>query len=80
MLTINADDFGKDLETINAIDFGFANHLINQTTIMINMGYIDYSKDLAIKNLYLNNVGLHLNLTEGMPLTENIKKYNKKKK
>lgn len=73
---INADDFGRT-DTVNtAIVEGFKNGCLNRTTIMVNMPYFEEAVYLADMYNFKNKVGLHINLTSGSPLTEEIKKCN----
>ena len=69
---INADDFGRDKETSDAIIKAFNSKLINRTTVMVNMDYFDEAYNLSINNGFSAFVGLHLNLTAGEPLTDRI--------
>jgi hypothetical protein len=75
VIIINADDFGYSQEINKAILESFNENLISSSTLLTNMkGFEDACE--KIKSLKLNNrVGIHLNLTEGEPLTENIKKF-----
>lgn len=73
MRIINADDFGLSLEVNEAIDQCFLQKLINQTTLVVNMPFTKDAVERSIKHGYAENVGLHLNLVEGNPLTEAIK-------
>lgn len=68
-LTINADDFGKDENATLAIAESFRRGFITQTTLMVNMPWADKAVELARKYGFADKVGLHLNLTEGKPLT-----------
>lgn len=72
-LLINADDFGISDNVNLAIDYCFKNNLIHRTSIMVNMESTDYAASLAKENGYDDKVGLHINLIEGVPLTEPIK-------
>lgn len=72
-LIINADDFGISHEVNEAITLCFNRHYINQTTIMVNMPYLDEAVKLSQDNGFSDQVGLHLNLVEGKPLTEGIR-------
>lgn len=74
MITINADDFGRTQSINNAIIKSFNEGIITQTTIMVNMPYAESAILLSQDNNFFNNVGLHLNLDEGYPITNNIKK------
>lgn len=72
-LIVNADDFGKSQEVNKAIEECFNKGFINRTTIMTNMPFAEEAYEIAEKNGFTDKVGIHLNLTEGMPLTDNIK-------
>lgn len=72
-LTINADDFGSSHLINTAIDTCFRNDWIDRTTIMVNMPGFDEAVALAKTNGYFEKVGCHINLIEGVPLTEKIK-------
>ena len=69
MVIINADDFGMSLSVNDAIMAAFERGLLSSTTLLVNMAGFDD----AVKKIHahsLTNVGLHLNLFEGKPLTE----------
>lgn len=70
---INADDFGISNDVNLAIKECFLNKYIDRTTIMVNMENFDQAVDIARKYNFFNRVGLHINLIEGVPLTESIK-------
>lgn len=71
---LNADDFGRTATTNEAITYGFVNGYLSRTTIMVNMPYYEEAKQLALQNEFYDKVGLHINLTSGVPLTEAIRK------
>lgn len=73
-LIINADDFGYNEGRTRAILECFEERLISNTTLMVNMPFADEAVELARRAGVVNQVGLHLNLTEGRPLTDNIRK------
>lgn len=73
MLIINADDFGHSPETNAAIAQAFSEGLVSSTTIMANGAGFEDACGLAAKQGLANRVGIHLNLTEGAPLSEPIK-------
>lgn len=73
-LIINADDFGMRVDVTDAIVESMAKGYITETTLMVNMPDADRAVALARENGFADKVGLHLNLTEGVPLTEAIKK------
>lgn len=72
-LIINADDFGISEDANLAIDYCFSRNIIQRTTIMVNMDNFDSAVALSKKHGYVDKVGLHLNIVEGTPLTEQIK-------
>lgn len=69
----NADDYGKSEDVNRAIATCFREGYIDRTTLMVNMPYADAAVNEAIKEGFFDKVGIHLNLTEGMPLTEGIR-------
>ncbi|MCR4923814.1 MAG: ChbG/HpnK family deacetylase [Lachnospiraceae bacterium] len=71
-LIVNGDDFGKDEATTKAILEAFEKNYINSTTLMVNMPYAEEAVRLA-KESNIEAIGLHLNLTEGFPLSGDIK-------
>lgn len=70
---LNADDFGRTETANEAITYGFVNGYLSRTTIMVNMPCYEEAKQLALQNDFYDKVGLHINLTSGIPLTEAIK-------
>ena len=72
-MIVNADDFGLSHDVNIAIEQCFKRHFINQATIMVNMPYFEDAVRRAELNGFKADVGLHLNLVEGHPLTNSIK-------
>ena len=72
-IIINADDFGLNESCTKAIVQAFSENLISSTTAMANGEFIEQAFTLAQENGFLDKVGIHINITEGTPLTENIK-------
>lgn len=70
---INADDFGISENVNDAICLCFEKGIINNTTIMVNMPYATDAVKLAKEKGFFERVGLHLNLTAGVPLTSAIR-------
>ncbi len=71
---VNADDFGKSKELNSAILKSFSTGLIHRTSLMTNMSDFDDAVKIVHANSSLkNNTGLHINLSEGYPLTNKIK-------
>lgn len=73
-VTINADDFGLNEHCSKAIAETFAKDLVTDTTMMATGEYFDEAVILAKERGFIDKIGIHLNLTEGVPLTEDIKK------
>jgi chitin disaccharide deacetylase len=70
-LIINADDFGCNSPVNRAIANLFNRGLINSTTIMANMPGFEEAVNMAFDKNFVDKIGIHLVLTEGMPLTIN---------
>lgn len=73
-IIINADDFGISSEVNEAIKYCFSKKLIHFTSLMVNMPYTKEAVEIARNNGFLDRIGLHLNLVEGKPLTQEITK------
>lgn len=71
-ITINADDFGYSPAVNEAITHSFNMGIINRTTLMVNMPYHQEAIKLSEVNGFSNHVGLHLNLTEGKPISSEL--------
>lgn len=74
-LIINADDFGFDIARNDAILECFEKKEISTTTIMANMPGFEDGVARAHKLGLQDCIGLHLNFTQGMPLTKEIKAF-----
>lgn len=70
---VNADDYGWDENRTKAILEAYRLGAITTTTVMVNMPWFEKSIELAKENGLFKNIGLHLCLTEGRPLTDMIK-------
>lgn len=72
---INADDFGLDVGTNLAICDALHNKIISSTTLMANMpGFEHALEQIQLGKIDKKFIGIHLNLTQGTPLSEEIKK------
>lgn len=69
---INADDFGYCTDVNRAIEKAFRSGLISSTTILPNMPGFEEAAMLAKNKDFINRVGIHLNLFEGLPLTKEM--------
>ena len=72
-LIINADDFGLNETCSKAIAQAFTENLISSTTACANGEYIEQAFSLAREYGFEDKIGIHINLTEGKPLTDSIK-------
>ena len=72
-IIVNADDFGLNKSCSCAIKEAFSKGLISSTTACANGEYISEAYQLARENHFEDKVGIHINLTEGVPLTDKIK-------
>lgn len=76
-LIINADDLGLTHESNLGITKALKMGYCTQTTFVVNSKFSDEGANLSFKNKFNHLVGLHLNLSEEMPLTEKIKDLKK---
>lgn len=72
-MIVTADDFGLDEATNTAISQAFDDGLISRTSIMPNMPGFAHACEIAHERRLLDRVGIHLVLTQGVPLTETIR-------
>lgn len=71
-LIVNADDFGMSHTKNLAINQAMRTGLCTQTSIVVNTPGFNEAVQLAQEGGYSDKVSLHLNLTVGKPLTEEI--------
>ena len=74
---VNGDDFGKSAGITRAITECFERRILTGTTLMVNMPYADEAVKVAREYGFEEAVGLHLNLTSGVPLTKEIRKFKR---
>lgn len=77
MLIVNADDFGYSPAVNAAILQGIEQGLVSSTTLMANGVAFDEACDLAHRFGLERRIGIHMVLTEGPPLTEEIRRQRK---
>jgi|ERR1035437_14690 predicted glycoside hydrolase/deacetylase ChbG (UPF0249 family) len=75
-IIINADDFGLKSSVNKAIVESFNNGLINSTTLMANMPGFEEAVELIHNRKLDKKIGVHLVLTDGLSLTQEIKSMN----
>ena len=68
-IIINADDFGLSSDINKAIVKAFKERLISSTTIMTNTHAFEEACEFVFQEDLLGKVGIHLNLSEGRPVT-----------
>ena len=73
-IIVNADDFGWDENRTRAILEAYRRGIVTTTTVMVNMPWFEKAVALAKETDLSPNIGLHLCLTEGMPLTDKIRR------
>lgn len=71
-IIVNGDDLGMNGSCSAAIAGAFELGLITDSTAMANGEYLDEALELARTSGFERSIGIHLNLTEGRPLTEGI--------
>ena len=72
-LIINADDYGLWEHNSRAIAAAMKQGLITDTTMMATGEWFDEATSLAKEAGFADRIGIHLNLTEGEPLTDEMK-------
>ena len=68
-LIVNADDFGLSKAVTDAIIDCHSNGIVTSTTLLANMSFAEYAASRA-KAFSRLSVGLHLNLTQGKPISD----------
>lgn len=74
-VVINSDDLGLNANANEAISLAFAQGLISSTTSLVNFpdAFAEAIDLVHAHKIPKDAIGLHLNLTEGVPLTNAIK-------
>lgn len=72
-LIVNADDFGRSESVNRAVCEAFKEGRVNSTTLMANMPAAAEAYELAKEGGFVDKVGIHLNITEGMPISQGIR-------
>jgi hypothetical protein len=70
---VNADDYGWNQSCSNAILESFEKGYIDTTTAIVTTDYFDNAVESIKSTPFSDKVGIHFNLTEGKPVTEEIK-------
>ncbi|MFM7038917.1 MAG: carbohydrate deacetylase [Planctomycetaceae bacterium] len=69
---VNADDFGMSTAVNRAIVSSFQQGLISSTTLLANFGGFEDACEWVRQENLADRVGVHLNLTEGRPLLQEL--------
>ncbi len=67
-LIVNADDYGRTRRVSEAIRRAHKEGIVTSTTCMMNLPGIEHVLELALLECPALGLGVHLNLTAGMPL------------
>lgn len=73
-ILINADDFGQNESITHGIAELIALKRLHATSLMVNMPYAPQAAQLALHFEPQIRIGLHLNFTEGQPLSSSWKR------
>lgn len=73
-IIVNADDFGMSHEKNVAIDELMKKGICTNASIVVNMESTEEAVNMAFEGGYQDRISLHLNLTEGEALTDDIQK------
>jgi predicted glycoside hydrolase/deacetylase ChbG (UPF0249 family) len=65
----NADDFGLNSAVNKAILYSYEQGYINSTSLMVNCEGFEEAVEMTKHNEIIKNVGIHINLAEGKPVT-----------
>ncbi len=74
---INADDLGLTHEANVGVREAFNQGLCTQATIVVNSEFSEEGAQMAHEYKFADRVGLHINLSEGKPLSKAICKFSK---
>jgi predicted glycoside hydrolase/deacetylase ChbG (UPF0249 family) len=66
----NADDLGYSTSVNKAILYCFQHGYINSTSLMTNMPFFKETVNFVLQNPVISNIGIHINLAEGRPITD----------
>ncbi|MBS1502192.1 MAG: ChbG/HpnK family deacetylase [Bacteroidetes bacterium] len=65
----NADDFGSASSVNKAILYCYEKGIVNSSSLMVNTSHCDEAVEIIHQFSTIVNVGVHVNLAEGKPLT-----------
>lgn len=67
-LIVNADDFGRSAEITSGIVAAFLHGIVTSASLMVTFPAFEMAADCVVKHRL--HVGIHLNLTDGRPLSD----------
>ena len=73
---INADDLGISANVNEAIRICFEKGYITNTTLMVNMPDAQDALQIARDGGFFDKIGLHIDITEGNPITDAMKPFD----
>jgi predicted glycoside hydrolase/deacetylase ChbG (UPF0249 family) len=73
-IIITADDFGFTSPINHAVALSFERGLITHASLMVNMPATEEASELAHALAVADRIGCHLNLADGVPLTDAIRR------
>src|ERR1700712_340864 len=74
-IIINADDFGFSDEINKAITQSVTDLPVKSVSMLVNMeGFQEGVKIMRSDKFQVESLGIHINLTQGFPITEDIRK------
>jgi len=71
-LIVNADDFNSDPQRSAGILQAGERGIVTSTTVIANLPF-DAKTITEVKSVFTQSIGIHLNVTKGMPLTDDTK-------
>jgi len=72
LIIVNADDFGMSSSVNQAVFLAFKNNWITRASIMANMPGFEEACEIGRGHGWTSRIGLHLNLSEGRPLSSRV--------
>ena len=74
-IVINADDFGLSHAVNDAVLQSFMRGWISSATILANMPFFERAVELVHEHRLARKIGVHLNLTQGLALTDEMRRH-----
>lgn len=71
---VNSDDLGLSAEVNEAVAIAMQKGWVSRASLMTNMPGFDEAMEIIRKHNLYGRIGLHINVSEGIPLTYDIRK------